>query len=91
MPDPFLYVHMLTIRVAVLRFLITSHPEIIEMVNSDISFEDSINHFNEKIVEIVYLYARGIDHNHTFLHVVFQAIREQQMMSFDYSMAFIKL
>jgi len=91
MPDPFVYIHMLTIRVAVLRFLITSHPEIIEMVNSDISFEDSINHFNKKIVEIVYLYARSIDHNHTFLHVVFQAIREQQMMSFDYSMAFIKL
>jgi len=91
LPDPFVYIHMLTIRVAVLRFLITSHPGIIELVNSDTSYESSIEDFNKKIVEVMYLYARSIDDNHSFLHVIFQAILEQQMMSFDYSMAFIKL
>ena len=87
LPDPFVYIHMLTIRVAVLRFLITSHPDIIVLLDDDISVED----FNKKIVEVMYLYARSIDHNHAFLHVIFQAIYEQQMMSFDYSMAFIKV
>lgn len=87
LPDPFVYIHMLTIRVAVLRFLITSHPDIIALLDDD----DSIENFNAKIVEVIYLYARSIDHNHAFLHVIFQAILEQQMMSFDYSMAFIKV
>ena len=91
LPDPFVYIHMLTIRVAVLRFLITSHPDIISMVNNELSEDDSMEEFNQKIVEIMYLYARSIDHNHAFLHVIFQAILEQQMMSFDYSMAFIKV
>ncbi len=90
LPDPFVYIHMLTIRVAVLRFLITSHPDIISLLNSNTSYDDSVDDFNKKIVEVVYLYARSIDHNHAFLHVIFQAILEQQMMSFDYSMAFIK-
>jgi hypothetical protein len=90
MPDPFSYIHMLSIRIGVLRFLIASHPDIIELVNSDQSDNNPIDKFNEKIVEILYLYARSIDHNHTFLHVVYQAILEQEMMSFDYSLAFIK-
>ena len=87
LPDPFVYIHMLTIRIAVLRFLITSHPNIISLLDNDVSIDE----FNKKIVEVIYLYARSIDHNHAFLHVIFQAIYEQQMMSFDYSMAFIKI
>lgn len=87
LPDPFVYIHMLTIRVAVLRFLITSHPDIVSLLEDADRPED----FDAKIVEVIYQYARSIDHNHTFLHIVFQAIYEQQMMSFDYSMAFIKV
>jgi lysine-N-methylase len=90
MPDPFSYIHMLTIRIGVLRFLITSHPDIIALLSADRSEQNPIDKFNEKIVEILYLYARSIDHNHAFLHVVYQAMLEQQMMSFDYSLAFIK-
>ena len=90
MPDPFSYIHMLTIRLAVLRFLITSHPDIISLLKNDNDDVSSIEEFKKIMVEIVYLYARSIDHNHTFLHVVYQAMLEQQMMSFDYSMAFIK-
>ncbi|MGD8783457.1 MAG: flagellin lysine-N-methylase [Thioalkalispiraceae bacterium] len=90
MPDPFTYIQMLIIRVAVLRFLITSHPDIITLMKSNDVNGQQLDKFNNKIVEIVYLYARSIDHNLTFLQVVYQAMLEQQMMTFDYSMAFIK-
>ena len=87
LPDPFVFIHMLTIRVAILRFLITSHPDMLSLLEDD----ESVMTFDQKIVEIIYLYARSIDHNLAFLHVVFQALSEQQMMSFDYSMALIKV
>jgi hypothetical protein len=59
------------------------------MKSNDVNGQQ-LDKFNNKIVEIVYLYARSIDHNLTFLQVVYQAMLEQQMMTFDYSMAFIK-
>lgn len=86
MPDPFVYMHLLTIRLAILRFLITSHPVIQQHLQQQV---DSAL-IDKQLVEIVYLFARGIDHNHAFLHVVYQAMAEQQMLSFDYAMPFIK-
>lgn len=88
-PDPFVYIHLITIRLAVLRFLIASHPDIQSLLEFDDSDEIE-KRLDSSVVEIVYLFARGIDHNHTFLNVVYQAIIEQQMMSFDYAMPFIK-
>ena len=96
MPDPFVYIHMLSIRVAILRFLLTSHPNMISLVNpesmeSDKQSPDEIQQaFDAIVVEVVYLFARSIDHNHNFLQVVFHAMLEQQMMSFDYSLPLIK-
>lgn len=86
MPDPFIYIHMLTIRLAVLRFLIVSHPSIQQKLKNRADESE----LNKLLVEIVYLFARGIDHNLAFLHVLYQALGEQQMMSFDYAMPFIK-
>ena len=86
MPDPFVYIHLLTIRLAILRFLISSHPRIQQLLQQQATTAE----IDQQLVEIVYLFARGIDHNLAFLHVVYQAIAEQQMMSFDYAMPFIK-
>lgn len=86
MPDPFIYIHLLTIRLALLRFLITCHPGMQDLLE----MEDDQKRFDNQVVEVVYLFARSIDHNHAFLSVVYQAITEQQMMSFDYAMPFIK-
>lgn len=86
MPDPFVYMHLLTIRLAILRFLISSHPHIRQCLQQRAGSAE----IDKQLVEIVYLFARGIDHNHAFLHVVYQAMLEQQMMSFDYAMPFIK-
>lgn len=86
MPDPFVYIHMLTVRLAILRFLIVSHPQLQQqMKNQAVQSE-----LDKHLVEIVYLFARGIDHNLGFLQVLYQALVEQQMMSFDYAMPFIK-
>lgn len=86
MPDPFVYIHMLTIRLAILRFLIASHPGIQHCLQQ----QTDSSEIDKLLVEVVYLFARGIDHNLTFLQVVYQAMAEQQMMSFDYAMPFIK-
>ena len=86
MPDPFVYIHMLTIRLAILRFIIASHPRIQECLQQQRDNDE----IDKRVVEIVYLFARGIDHNLAFLQVLYQAMLEQQMMSFDYAMPFIK-
>ncbi len=96
MPDPFVYIHMLSIRIAILRFLLTSHPKMLDLLNpkkseqAEIPDEDLQQKFDALVVEVVYLFARSIDHNHNFLQVVFHAMLEQQMMSFDYSLPLIK-
>ena len=90
MPDPFIFSHILSIRVAILRFIITSHPRLLN------SYDDVDNFVSENellsiVTESIYLFARNIDQNHAFLKIIYQAISEQQMMSFDYALAFIKL
>lgn len=86
MPDAFVYIHMLIIRLAILRFIIASHPQVQQILEQD----GDTDELDKLLVNIVYLFARGIDHNLTFLQVVYQAMQEQQMMSFDYAMPFIK-
>ena len=95
MPDLFTYLHMLTIRLAVLRFLIYSHPDILqiaESLNEDAAkaSDSDINKLNKIVVDVVYNYSRAIDHNMLFLKVVYDAMNEQQMMTFEYSLPFIK-
>lgn len=91
MPDPFIYIQMLLIRISMLRFLAVSHPDILALLHADMDEEQKRNVFMEKMTNLIYLYARSIDHNHTFLNIVLQAMLEQQMLSFDYSLPFIKI
>jgi len=86
MPDPFVYIHMLTIRLAILRFIITSYLQ----TQHSLQQQSDSAEFDKLVVENVYLFACGIDHKLAFLKVVYQAMLEQQMMSFEYAMPFIK-
>lgn len=95
MPDLFTYLHMLTIRLAVLRFLVYSHPDILSLAESlnesdSKASESDIHKLNKIVVDVVYNYSRAIDHNMNFLKVVYDAMNEQQMMTFEYSLPFIK-
>lgn len=80
LPSAFIYIQMLLVRVAVLRFLIYSRisPEMPE---------DEIKKIS---VEVIYQFARAVDHNMAFLQVVYAALNEQQMLHFDYSTPLIK-
>jgi len=80
MPSAFIYIQMLLVRVAVLRFIIYSR----------ISPEMSEDQIKEISVEVIYQFARAVDHNMAFLQVVYEALNEQQMLHFDYSTPLIK-
>jgi lysine-N-methylase len=95
MPDAFSYVQMLIIRLNLLRFLLISSPAVQDIALSirDRNTEpDQLarDGFERAVVYIVYNFARSIDHNMPFLQVLYQAMAEQQMITFDYSLAFIK-
>ena len=93
MPDVFTYIQMLLIRMAILRFLILSHPEIMSLVKQQLDGpSDSLEPvLLEKVVYVVYNFARAIDQNTAFMQVIFNAVSEQDMMNYDYSLAFIDL
>ncbi len=90
MPSPFVYVHMLSIRIAMLKFLVMSHPGIVAMLQAETTSADEEERIQQYIIEVFYRYSRAIDHNMNFLQVVYNAIAEQEMMYFDYALPFIK-
>lgn len=82
MPDPFTYIQMLLVRTSILRTLIYL----------DIAEEKiELHQVKQRIVYIMYNFARNIDQNLEFLKVVYNALSEQTMMNFDFSPAFIRL
>ncbi len=83
MPDPFTYVQMLIVRLSMLRTLIYF----------DVGREKELSQheLRQKIVYIMYNFARNVDQNLEFLKVVYNALSEQSMINFDFSAAFIRL
>lgn len=83
MPDPFTYVQMLLVRMAILKTLIYL----------DVGYKKELSQtqLEERVVYIMYNFARNIDQNLEFLKVVFNALSEQTMMNFDFSPAFIRI
>jgi len=80
MPSAFIYIQMLLVRVAIIRFIIYSR----------VSPEMSTDQIKDISVEVIYQFARAVDHNMAFLQVVYEALTEQQMLHFDYSAPLIK-
>jgi len=95
MPDTFTYMQMLLLRCAMLRYLIVSHPDMVQLaqrcVENTIAQEESHLAMQQLVVSVVYNFARAIDQNMAFLQVIYNALGEQQMMNYDFSLAFIKL
>ena len=83
MPDPFTYVQMLLVRISILRTLIYLD------LGRDNKPEQSI--VRQKIVYVMYNFARNVDQNMEFLKVVYNALYEQNMINFDFSPAFISI
>ncbi len=92
MPDTFTYVQMLLIRLAMLQFLLYSHPGLQTLIaDPDMAMEQRQQALDRIIVQVIYRFAREIDQNMAFLQVIYNALSEQQMMNADYSLAFIRL
>lgn len=82
MPDLFTYVQMLLLRTSILRILILL----------DIGEEElELHQLKQRIVYIIYNFARNIDQNFDFLKIIYNALSEQSMMNYDFSPAFIRL
>lgn len=82
MPDPFTYVQMLLVRTSILRILIYLSIGQEEL---------ELHQLKQKIVYVMYNFARNIDQNLEFLKVVYNALSEQTMMNFDFTPAFIRI
>lgn len=91
-PDPFTYMQMLTLRQAMLRFLLYSHPSIQQWCQTGPEHMDETLHtvIEEISVEIFYLFSRSIEHDVDFLKNVYSALLSENMMNLDASLAFIK-
>lgn len=83
MPDPFTYIQMLLVRIAILRTLIY-----LDIGQNKVLTQEKLK---QKIVYVMYNFARNIDQNHEFLKVVYNALSEQTMMNFDFSPTFIRI
>jgi len=83
MPDPFTYFQMLLVRITILRSLI--YLDVITRNNIE------QHELKQRIVYIMYNFARDIDQNLEFLKVIYSALSEQSMMNFDFSPVFIRL
>lgn len=94
MPDSFTYIQMLLVRTAMLRFLLIADPEVARLVEAFArgEFDEKVleQRFFELAVNTTYRFCRNVDQNLPFLQVLYNALGEQQMMNFDYSLAFIK-
>lgn len=82
MPDPFTYIQMLLVRTSILRTLVY-----LELGEEEVE----LHQLKQRIVYIMYNFARNIDQNLDFLKVIYNALSEQSMMNFDFSPAFIRL
>ncbi|MDZ7804073.1 flagellin lysine-N-methylase [Thiohalophilus sp.] len=94
MPDSFTYIQMLLVRTAMLRFLLIADPEVARLLEAysrgELNETQLEQHFFELAVNTTYRFCRDVDQNLPFLQVLYNALGEQQMMNFDYSLPFIK-
>lgn len=91
-PNPFNYMQMLTLRHAMLRFLLYSHPSIQQWCQTEAEHTDETLHkvIEEISVEIFYLFSRSIEHDIAFLQNVYSALMTEDMMNLDTTLALLK-
>lgn len=90
MPNPFAYMHMINIRISLIKFLIVSHPEIRRLVLQQNIHTSDEEMLNKIIIDVIYKFSRALDHNSEFFKVVYYAIVEQDLFSPKYTLPFVK-
>ncbi|HKJ76781.1 MAG TPA: flagellin lysine-N-methylase [Gammaproteobacteria bacterium] len=82
MPDAFTYTHLLTVRLAVLRFLFHGHPAVAELAAAGAS-EAAMAELDRIAVEVIYRFSRAFDHDVGFQEAIYRALVEQDLLRFD--------
>lgn len=82
MPDVFTYAHLLTVRLAVLRFLFHSHPRVLALAEGGPT-EAAAAELDRTAVELVYRFSRAFDHDVGFQEAIYRALVEQDLLRFD--------
>ena len=91
-PDPFGYMLMLTLRHAMLRFLLYSHPSIYRWCLEDEEHATETLHkvIEELSVEMLFLFSRSIEHDTTFLQNIYSALISEEMMQLNTALCLLR-
>jgi len=84
----------LFVRLAVLRFLLFSHPGLNDLAASPappLSTTALQARFDPVAIEVFYRFSRGIEHSSTLLPLVVKALAEQNMQSFAHLVLLLKV
>jgi lysine-N-methylase len=85
------HMQQLLLRLAVLRFMFHSHPELTPLCDSQNLETELVRDVLDRVaVEVFYKFSRGIEHDKTLLPQVQKALNEQEMESFAHSVLLIK-
>jgi len=93
LPNTFVYIFMIVVRLAMIRFVAQILLRVYVDENKiEVDSEKNLDNkeFDKKMVEIIYLHARAVDHNMPYLQVVYHALAEQDMFNMDFILPLIK-
>lgn len=85
MPQPFIYTQMLITRLAMLKFMLVSDPQTLELSSEENNFQA----LEALAVKHVYSYARAIDQDTGFLQSIYQVLEEQKLFDIEFTPMFI--
>jgi len=81
----------LQVRVAVLRFLLFSHPSLTDLCGEkNLAVEEAQATLDRVAVEVFYKFSRGIEHDNCLLQQVQNALMEQGLVSFAHTVLLAK-
>lgn len=82
------YQHMLIVRVLTLEFLTVMDSRLDPVLGRGEHEMEVLDHI---IVDIIYSYAKAIDQNLTFLRAMYEAMEEEGLLDFQYSLALTRV
>lgn len=99
-PGLFAWAHDLVLRTALLSFLTISHPWLDPWVepqdqsgsaHTEASLDYALEVFDKAIVEVMFRFSRGLEHNTRFLPQLKQSLQEQAMLDLPHAILLLKL
>jgi lysine-N-methylase len=82
-PDLLVYAQRLLVRVAMLRFLLFSHPALQEVATADIGVRREA--LDRVAVEVFYKFSRAIEHSPKYLDMVAEYLSEQGLVNLSHA------